>query len=132
MSLPGHGSGSVVQTNMRGQEQVVNTLPTPQEQRAIVIPVEGEAAGPNTSSSCESSVEVPHARGPPMLGVADMGLQNGRGIELSLADSEAVEESQEAVSSDHLAEAGADRDGDIALDDAAGRSREGSPNGRSK
>jgi len=99
----GQGSRSAVQTNMRGHEQVVNTPPTPQEQRAIVSPVEDEAAGPNISSSPESSVEIPHARGPPMLGVADMGLQNGRGIELSLADSEVVEESQEAVSSDHLA-----------------------------
>jgi hypothetical protein len=59
-----------------------------------------------------------------------MGLQNGRGIELSLADSNVVEESQAAVSSDHLAEAsnwkngtseGTDQDGDIALNDAAER-----------
>jgi hypothetical protein len=129
VSLPRRESGSVVQTNLRVQEQVVNTHTTPQQQRMIVIPVEGEP-GPTNSSSSESSVEIPHARGPPVLGVADMGLQNGRGIELSLADSNVVEESQAAVSSDHLAEAsnwkngtseGTDQDGDIALNDAAER-----------
>lgn len=32
----------------------------------------------------EEEVEVPHARGPDLLGVEDMGLQNGKDVELSL------------------------------------------------
>ena len=38
--------------------------------------------GPSTTA--EDSEEIPHARGPPVLGVEDLGLQDGKGVEMTL------------------------------------------------
>ncbi|KAJ5631084.1 uncharacterized protein N7484_011184 [Penicillium longicatenatum] len=86
--------------------------------------VEGEEAATSGSPPAESD-EVPHARGPSLLGVEDMGLQDGKGVEMNL-------EAQQAAAADDVAEgsgtpqaqadgesARADKDGDIVLDDTS-------------
>ena len=35
-------------------------------------------------ANAEESEEIPHARGPPVLGVEDLGLQDGKGVEMVL------------------------------------------------
>ena len=45
--------------------------------------------GASSPTSTDSSEAVPHARGPPVVGVEDVGLQNGRGVEMSLSTEEA-------------------------------------------
>ena len=77
------------------------------------------------TASPEPSDEVPHARGPVLLGVEDMGLQDGKGVEVSLgAESESAVPAVtsatgetpgiEALAKTELA---ADKDGDIVLQD---------------
>jgi hypothetical protein len=89
-------------------------------------------AGQRASASppAESADEVPHARGPALLGVQDMGLQDGKGVEMDLGN-QAAQAAQAAANGDGVSdapaaeasteasqEAGAtDRDGDIVLDD---------------
>ncbi|KAJ5125532.1 Protein phosphatase 4 core regulatory subunit R2 [Penicillium atrosanguineum] len=80
----------------------------------------------STSPPAESPDEIPHARGPALLGVQDMGLQDGKGVEVNLGDQTA----QTAIgdgASDALASASieaaqeanaTDGDGDIVLDDS--------------
>lgn len=68
---------------------------------------------------------MPHARGPILLGVEDMGLQDGKGVEVSLgtegdpAVSDAPAAAAENPSSEALAktESNVDNDGDIVLGD---------------
>lgn len=93
---------------------------------------EGNANSQRTSASppAESPDEVPHARGPRVVGVEDLGLQDGKGVEMNLgeegvgdaaADQDANESSTEALttelSSSVTASGTADQDGDIVLED---------------
>lgn len=89
---------------------------------------EGEAPAQRTSASppAESPDEVPHARGPPVVGVEDLGLQDGRGVEMNLGE-EGMEDANagEGLTEESATEApevvsglaAADQDGDIALED---------------
>lgn len=63
----------------------------------------------STSPPAESPDEVPHARGPALLGVQDMGLQDGKGVEVNLGD----QSNQTAIG-----DRASDGDGDIVLDDS--------------
>ncbi|KAJ5168197.1 uncharacterized protein N7482_003791 [Penicillium canariense] len=85
---------------------------------------EGEEEAKTTSvpsPPAESPDEVPHARGPPVLGVEDLGLQDGKGVEMNLGE----EVVQDGASEPSVTEANqgagesghADKDGDIVLDD---------------
>ncbi|CAG8189901.1 unnamed protein product [Penicillium olsonii] len=77
------------------------------------------------TASPEPSDEVPHARGPVLLGVEDMGLQDGKGVEVSLgAESESAvptvtSATGETPGIEALAktESAVDKDGDIFLQD---------------
>lgn len=100
---------------------------TPAEVSGVAT-TEGEEGGAvSTSSPGESADEVPHARGPPVLGVEDLGLQDGKGVEMTLAE----QESQGGGSTDAPAPEpsstegpegnetkSADKDGDIILEDS--------------
>ncbi|CAI7568567.1 unnamed protein product [Penicillium glandicola] len=100
-------------------------LPTqPEEEPGTTTAVAPEAEERVPTASPEPSEEVPHARGPIILGVEDMGLQDGKGVEVHLsadgvgdipaataATAAQVTEEQEKV------ESPADKDGDIVLED---------------
>lgn len=95
---------------------------------------EGEETGAAAATSPgESSDEVPHARGPPVVGVEDLGLQDGKGVEMDLAEQQtdgsagdgagdAATSTAEASSAEGPQGKGnetstGDKDGDIVLDD---------------
>jgi hypothetical protein len=84
-----------------------------------IIPTETEDRAPTASP--EPSDEVPHARGPILLGVEDMGLQDGRGIEMSLGIDNVPDASAATATSatEELAKTDStpDEDGDIVLGD---------------
>lgn len=109
------------------------TLPTHTTTSAIG----NEALGGTESPPPADSEEVPHARGPPVVGVEDMGLQDGKGVEMPLSSVDgagdappsdsatkqpAQEKDDENRKQDHLSESPEggkrDGDGDISLDDA--------------
>lgn len=93
---------------------------------------DGEGPVQRTSASppAESPDEVPHARGPPVVGVEDLGLQDGKGVEMNLGNEgteggTANPDASEGSKGESTTEAAqvvsgltaADRDGDIALED---------------
>lgn len=82
-----------------------------------------------TSPPSEGSDDVPHARGPSVVGVEDLGLQDGRGVEMDLGqqgptgldNASGAQPSDDAQANKPPAEeapASADKDGDIVLDDS--------------
>ncbi|EAW10688.1 uncharacterized protein ACLA_051600 [Aspergillus clavatus NRRL 1] len=103
-------------------------------------PAEHEPAG-GDGSAPETTEEIPHARGPPVLGVEDMGLQDGKGIEMNLSNDKDAMDIQTSTSAsasgsatadtepssaaegqsnsglEPAPQADADGDGDIQLDD---------------
>ena len=93
-------------------------------------------AGQRASASppAESADEVPHARGPALLGVEDMGLQDGKGVEMDLGDLAAHDAATgDGVSDAPAAEASTeasrevdapDGDGDIVLEDTKPKNEE--------
>ncbi|KAJ5217275.1 hypothetical protein N7468_010283 [Penicillium chermesinum] len=80
-----------------------------------------------TSPSAETSDDVPHARGPAIVGVEDLGLQDGRGIEMDLVEQSGMLDGasnarpSEGVTTDAASKDEPtntpDKDGDIVLDD---------------
>lgn len=96
--------------------------------------IETEEGGATAGSPpAEPSDEVPHARGPPVLGVKDLGLQDGQGVEVTLSEQEAQGAGSDGAAADTQpqvsasgATAGsqadgedtaADKDGDIVLEE---------------
>lgn len=92
-------------------------IPEPLAEEGVEIPRRGLASAPT-----EPSEEVPHARGPSTLGVEDLGLQDGKGIEVELGaqDGQDGAPSSSAMGSSVMEDAptSTDQDGDISLDDA--------------
>lgn len=84
------------------------------------------------SSPPDASEDVPHARGPRVLGVEDLGLQDGKGVEMTLPaaednrskPSDQQEQSDppapEADTREATGKGDADNDGDIVLGDIQG------------
>jgi hypothetical protein len=81
--------------------------------------------------------EIPHARGPSVLGVEDMGLQDGRGLQITLSNPNLDQDG--AGSDDTAGEAtrdgefkpkddDADGDGDIFLGDASAKTNDDQSN----
>ncbi|GFF41199.1 hypothetical protein IFM46972_06460 [Aspergillus udagawae] len=105
--------------------------PTAQAQSSGMT-AHNETMGGTSPPPADPSEEIPHARGPPILGVADMGLQDGKGVEMTLAQdanahatqSPAQAEQPSSTADDQTenrepaSRANADSDGDIQLDDA--------------
>ena len=87
------------------------------------VTAEGEEEMKATAGSppTDPSEEVPHARGPSVVGVEDLGLQDGKGVELNLSE-EAADDTMADASATEPNPAGGesgttDKDGDIVLDD---------------
>lgn len=79
---------------------------------------EAETPVEPTSPPPDASDAVPHARGPPVVGVEDMGLQDGKGVEMPLANVEGDSGEQTAAQNGQQTKPeGADHDGDIVLGD---------------
>ncbi|GIJ81814.1 hypothetical protein Asppvi_000317 [Aspergillus pseudoviridinutans] len=105
--------------------------PTAQGQSSEMT-AQNETMGGTSPPPADSSEEIPHARGPPILGVEDMGLQDGKGVQMTLAQDAnalATQSPAQAEQPSSTAEeqtenrepasrANADSDGDIQLDDA--------------
>ena len=92
---------------------------------------QNETMGGASPPPVDSSEEIPHARGPPIVGVEDMGLQDGKGVEMTLAQDANAPADQSSAPTDQprstadeqtenqkpASRANADSDGDIQLDD---------------
>lgn len=87
------------------------------------VTAEGEEEMKATAGSppTDPSEEVPHARGPPVVGVEDLGLQDGKGVEVNLNEEAADDTMADSSATEpNLAggESGTtDKDGDIVLHD---------------
>ncbi|OQE43458.1 hypothetical protein PENCOP_c003G02623 [Penicillium coprophilum] len=112
-------------------------LPTQSEEEpgTTTTLVTSEAEGGAATASPEPSDEVAHARGPILLGVEDMGLQDGKGVEMSLgtdgaADvpAAAVVTATQEVEEQKKADSPADKDGDIVLADTKQKEEEEAKN----
>ncbi|CAI7636966.1 unnamed protein product [Penicillium pancosmium] len=98
---------------------------------SVMPPIEPEDSATTAGSPpADSSEEVPHARGPPLLGVQDLGLQDGQGVEMTLgeqesqgagADGPADTQPQASTSEANTA----DKDGDIVLAGTQTKEEEG-------
>jgi hypothetical protein len=120
-------SGPVTQGELIRQEQEAGVVMTLHPQQTTDVTRENETGESHTSPPPD---EIPHARGPSVVGVEDMGLQDGRGIEMSLASPDVAaadrNESEEPSTEDSAAQSktsggDADGDGDMILDNVTGR-----------
>ncbi|KAJ6129772.1 hypothetical protein N7512_002552 [Penicillium capsulatum] len=124
VSLEGE-DGNVLEGEETGPTQAQEAPPT---EGVGAGTSESEADGAaSTASPGESADEVPHARGPPVVGVEDLGLQDGKGVEMTLAEQETqgsigdggADVSVSAVEPSSAEGSGsADKDGDIVLEDS--------------
>ena len=74
------------------------TLPT---QSATTPAIEENTTmGGSESPPPADTEELPHARGPPVVGVEDMGLQDGKGVEMPLSNGEGGEAAAAASKND--------------------------------
>ncbi|OJD15641.1 hypothetical protein AJ78_04102 [Emergomyces pasteurianus Ep9510] len=91
-AVPPRESGAVTQGELIRQEQEAGVVPTTMQhqnqhqnqrhnQRGLSLMAEGD----DVEAQGGELDEVPHARGPNILGVEDMGLQDGRGLQMSLS-----------------------------------------------
>lgn len=145
-TVPPRESGGVTQGELIRQEQEAGVVPTSQQhiQRhphphpSVIVEEEEVVVEPQS----EEGEELPHARGPAILGVEDMGLQDGRGVQVSLTRSptgisaspegtgaeseghnvEQAPESDRLGSDDAPAELDRDGDGDIVIGDLPNKS----------
>lgn len=129
--VPEREDGAVTQGELIRMEQEAGIVPVSQTNMADGdVDVEGEG----------TREAVPHARGPDVVGVEDMGLQDGKGVELQIstgspeADQVVMQENKPAVESNtgspEQAEGKREKaapnnsDGDIVLMDVEGRAEE--------
>ncbi|KAJ5679538.1 hypothetical protein N7462_007782 [Penicillium macrosclerotiorum] len=108
-------SGGALQEVAPSQEQGIDTGAT--------LAMEGQEAEAGSSSPpTDTSDEVPHARGPPVVGVEDLGLQDGKDLEVKLDEQGAKDGTTGSSSTDapqpNDETHSADQDGDIILDDS--------------
>lgn len=112
------------------------------EQEAGIVPASQTIGGGHVEAEGEGADTVPHARGPDVVGVEDMGLQDGKDVELQIgkepsarADQAMREETKpgnepaatDEVEDDEPKQGGArpsNGDGDIVLTDADGKTDE--------
>lgn len=123
---------------------------TPLPTHTTTSAIENEALG--AGSPPADSEEVPHARGPPVVGVQDLGLQDGKGVEMPLSNAdgsgdassappgsnnssnndttqEKDDENRNQDPASTSSEGKKDVDGDISLDDAKGNNENESATG---
>ncbi|KAK1149295.1 hypothetical protein N8T08_006517 [Aspergillus melleus] len=115
------------------ESSAVTTQETTLLPQSVPSTIENQAMEGAGSPPADASEDVPHARGPRVLGVEDMGLQDGKGVEMTLP---AAEENSNKQSDDQQEPSGqsapendtkqladkenADGDGDIVLGDIQG------------
>ncbi|PLB55252.1 hypothetical protein P170DRAFT_432784 [Aspergillus steynii IBT 23096] len=114
------------------EQTVGSTQETTLPAQPVPSTVENQAMEGTGSPPADASEDIPHARGPRVLGVEDMGLQDGKGVEMTLPaaednpskQSDQQEQSEQpAPETDNKQAAGkesADGDGDIVLGDIQG------------
>lgn len=115
---PRRGDRAVTQGELIRQEQEAGIVPTSQTMgRRQGGVAEGEA------EANEMEDDKPHARGPDLVGVEDMGLQDGHALTLGrkVSDSTDSTDSAEAAEGPKQAKENEDGDGDIVLTDADGQ-----------
>ncbi|KAL2860731.1 uncharacterized protein BJX67DRAFT_328952 [Aspergillus lucknowensis] len=85
--------------------QQISTEPTDQTtQQQQVILTSPETTTLEGEVPAEPTEGIPHARGPPLLGVEDMGLQDGKGVEMTLLSTEGGTDTQPPASTESAAE----------------------------
>ncbi|KAF3388321.1 hypothetical protein F1880_004201 [Penicillium rolfsii] len=111
------GDGSIL------EDQETAATQSQEVELATTATAEGEEVPQITSTSpqADSSEEVPHARGPPIVGVQDLGLQDGKGVEMTLGEQVGQDGTSDLPAAESNSAEGesraADKDGDIVLDD---------------
>ncbi|KAJ5448915.1 Protein phosphatase 4 core regulatory subunit R2 [Penicillium cf. griseofulvum] len=124
LGLPGNNGGAYIPPpTLPTVLEAMNLWATGEELGTTTI-VGPEAEEGAATASPEPSDEVPHARGPVLLGVEDMGLQDGKGVEMRLGTDGAADvpataaaTATQAIEEQEKAESTADKDGDIVLAD---------------
>ncbi|KAH1495855.1 hypothetical protein LV164_000275 [Aspergillus fumigatus] len=128
--VPGDSLSLATQTSQPEQVQQQAQDPIAQTQSSEMT-AQNETMGGARPPPVDSSEEIPHARGPPIVGVEDMGLQDGKGVEMTLAQDANAPADQSSAPTDQprstadeqtenqkpASRANADSDGDIQLDD---------------
>ncbi|KAJ0420103.1 hypothetical protein BJY00DRAFT_284749 [Aspergillus carlsbadensis] len=98
------GLGEVpITTTVPGLQQQLLTQPADaatQEQQ----PTLASSEVPEGEMTTEPTEEIPHARGPSVLGVEDMGLQDGKGVEMTLLSTDAGTDNQPSSAGESAAE----------------------------
>ncbi|KAL1958182.1 hypothetical protein VTO42DRAFT_5037 [Malbranchea cinnamomea] len=110
-------SGLISQEGDTRGIQETSQSPQSQQQQSL------NSGSGTLSTNTEASEEIPHARGPPVLGVEDLGLQNGEGVEMTLDTkpgnaASAPTEHNTQRDQDAPAALHADADGDVSIADA--------------
>ncbi|KAL9618442.1 MAG: hypothetical protein Q9160_006820 [Pyrenula sp. 1 TL-2023] len=126
--VPSRDDGAVTQGELIRMEQERGIVPMSQGTHRMesARPVDEDGSGEDA---------VPHATGPDVVGVQDMGLQDGQDVELQLGRKPPEEEQSESVEtgSEGLSEQkaggegggeGGDVDGDVVLTDADGKTEQ--------
>ncbi|KAH1904914.1 hypothetical protein KXV57_006213 [Aspergillus fumigatus] len=128
--VPGDSLSLATQTSQPEQVQQQAQDPIAQTQSSEMT-AQNETMVGASPPPVDSSEEIPHARGPPIVGVEDMGLQDGKGVEMTLAQDANAPADQSSAPTDQprstadeqtenqkpASRANADSDGDIQLDD---------------
>lgn len=93
-AVPLRADAAVTQGELIRQEQEAGLIATSQTQHISSRSLaEKEEDGENSSPQPE---EIPHARGPSVLGVEDLGLQDGKGVEMVLSDPNKSQEEEKS------------------------------------
>lgn len=134
--VPTREAGGVTQGELIRQEQEAGVVPATHQHHQHQLQTDStmttregteEMETQTTSPPAEDGEELPHARGPAVVGVEDLGLQNGKGVAMSLSPSEgaAVSEDQNlrqaaavVASGSEEAAKGGDGNEDMLLTDA--------------
>ncbi|KAH8427989.1 uncharacterized protein LDX57_005695 [Aspergillus melleus] len=123
-----------IQPESESESSAVTTQETTLPPQSVPSTIENQAMEGTGSPPADASEDVPHARGPRVLGVEDMGLQDGKGVKMTLP---AAEDNSSKQSDDQQERSGqpvpdndttkqatdkedADGDGDIVLGDIQG------------
>ncbi|KAH8697732.1 hypothetical protein BGW36DRAFT_341872 [Talaromyces proteolyticus] len=137
-AVPLRANAAVTQGELIRQEQEAGLVANSQASHSSVNALaEGEESGERLSPQPD---EVPHARGPSVVGVEDLGLQDGKGVEMTISNSTPAQEDNntemDASSSlnpsnetpaDETNESNGDADGDIVLDDISAKDNSAAP-----
>ncbi|RDH37014.1 hypothetical protein BDQ94DRAFT_104635 [Aspergillus welwitschiae] len=139
MGDTGFPTQGVEHTGAEQGDQQMGSVPTAETMTVVTADTNGNE-GTGEAPPAEALEDIPHARGPSVVGVEDLGLQDGRGVEMDLSsggegapelqasgqetsqpqqEQEQGNQQQQATGQDgeQGAKSTADGDGDISLDD---------------